>query len=106
MGPDPTLPGDLPAALAGYLAWLGAWSVIAFATYGFDKWRAVRGGRRIPERRLHRLALVGGAAGGWLGMLLFRHKRRTAAVRRVLALATILQLALAAWLAGTVRGPG
>lgn len=51
-------------------------SLCAFIAYGIDKVKAKRGSRRISERSLLLLALVGGAAGAMLGMLLFRHKTR------------------------------
>lgn len=54
-------------------------SLYAFALYGIDKRRAIRGQRRIPERRIpeHRLllpALFGGWTGAYLGSRIFRHK--------------------------------
>ena len=49
-------------------------SVILFAVMGVDKYRAKHHKWRVPERTLMLLAAVGGAAGGCLGMLLFRHK--------------------------------
>ena len=49
----------------------------------------------IPEAGLHGLALAGGAAGGWIGMLGFRHKTRHPAFIGILALASVLQVALA-----------
>lgn len=41
---------------------------------GADKLRAKRHRRRVPERTLLALAVLGGSLGGMLGMLLFRHK--------------------------------
>ena len=55
---------------------VGAMSLALFLVMGFDKLRARRGGRRVPEKRLFLLALLGGAWGGWLGMYAFRHKTR------------------------------
>lgn len=49
---------------------------IAFFVYGLDKRRAVRGEWRISERTLLLLAFLGGAAGAFLGMHVFRHKTR------------------------------
>ena len=43
---------------------------------GADKHYARSGHRRVPEKRLFLLALLGGAAGGLLGMYAFRHKTR------------------------------
>ncbi len=51
-------------------------SVITFIAYGIDKRRAKTGGRRIPESRLHWLALLGGWPGAILGQQFFRHKTR------------------------------
>ena len=45
---------------------------------GADKLRAKRHRRRVPERTLLALAVLGGSVGGMLGMLLFRHKTRHA----------------------------
>ncbi len=56
------------------LGWLLAVSVTAFAYYGYDKYRAREGSRRVPELVLHLLALAGGSAGAYLGMRYFRHK--------------------------------
>lgn len=43
---------------------------------GADKRFAKSGHRRVPEKRLFLLALLGGAPGGLLGMYFFRHKTR------------------------------
>jgi uncharacterized membrane protein YsdA (DUF1294 family) len=51
-------------------------SLVTFGVYGWDKHRARRGGRRVPERTLHALALAGGWPGAWLAQVTFRHKTR------------------------------
>ncbi len=51
-------------------------SLALLCAMGLDKRYAKTGHRRVPERRLFALALLGGAAGGLLGMYLFRHKAR------------------------------
>ncbi len=43
---------------------------------GLDKFYAVRGFWRIPEKWLLLCALPGGGIGGFLGMGIFRHKIR------------------------------
>ncbi len=48
----------------------------AFAAMGVDKWRALNHRWRIRERRLFLLAVLGGSAGAFVGMWLFRHKTR------------------------------
>lgn len=57
-----------------YLGLVLVMSLWTFLVYGFDKRRAVRGGRRVPEQTLHLLALLGGWPGAYLGQRLFRHK--------------------------------
>ncbi len=51
-------------------------SIVTFAAYGFDKRRAVHGGRRVRERTLHLLELLGGWPGAIAGQMFFHHKRR------------------------------
>ena len=51
-------------------------NVLAFCVYGFDKWSARRERRRVPEKTLFALALLGGSVGAFLGMRVFRHKTR------------------------------
>ena len=77
-----------------YQTWLVAWSITAFAFYGWDKMQAQGGGWRVPEIVLHGLALVGGVAGCWAGMLFFRHKTLHSDFVLVLIVATILHGAL------------
>lgn len=59
-----------------FLLWLCIMSLVCMLAMGIDKLSAMRGARRIPEARLFLLALLGGGAGGWLGMYAFRHKTR------------------------------
>jgi uncharacterized membrane protein YsdA (DUF1294 family) len=87
-----------------YAGWLLAVSAATFALYGLDKHQARNGGLRVPENVLHVLALAGGAAGGWAGMLFFRHKTRHGVFYVVLAVASALQIGLALWLATSGQG--
>jgi uncharacterized membrane protein YsdA (DUF1294 family) len=57
-----------------YLSIVVVMSVVCFAAYGLDKRRAGNGGRRVPERTLHILALMGGWPGAMLAQRHFRHK--------------------------------
>ncbi|MBL8726460.1 MAG: DUF1294 domain-containing protein [Planctomycetes bacterium] len=66
-------------------------NAVTLAVYGFDKWRARRpGARRVPERTLLWLVLLGGWVGAWLGMAWFRHKTQKASFRRWAVLWTLL----------------
>ena len=51
-------------------------NLLLFVLMGADKHKAKAGARRIPEATLFFLAVLGGSAGGILGMLAFRHKTR------------------------------
>jgi uncharacterized membrane protein YsdA (DUF1294 family) len=73
-----------------YLAWLLASGIISFLVYGYDKFKAVRGGYRVPENQLHLLALSGGFLGCALGMAVFRHKIRKTIFKAVIASAFFL----------------
>lgn len=49
-------------------------SVLSYAVYALDKRAAQRGRRRVPERTLHLLALLGGWPGALLAQRRLRHK--------------------------------
>jgi len=68
-----------------------------FLIYGYDKLRARRGGRRVPESALLTLSVIGGALGGWAGMLLWRHKTRHTIFWLAQVLGTVV-IAAALWL--------
>ena len=63
-------------AIIIYLSIVMVMSIICFAAYGLDKQQAINGGRRVPERTLHLLALLGGWPGAILGQRQFRHKTK------------------------------
>ena len=81
--------------LVAYVLGLG---LSTFLIYGYDKLRAVRGGVRVPESALLTLAVIGGAAGGWAGMLVWRHKTQHAIFWAAQAIGTVV-IAVALWLA-------
>ena len=70
------------------LAWFAAFSVVTFLVFGFDKWRASRPGRRVPESFLVFLGALGGWPGGLFAMKIFRHKtiKRTFQLKYAVAL--------------------
>ncbi|MCM1283747.1 MAG: DUF1294 domain-containing protein [Muribaculaceae bacterium] len=51
-------------------------NIAGFFLMGTDKKRAKAHAWRIPERTLFLVSLLGGSAGTWLGMYVFRHKTR------------------------------
>ncbi len=77
----------------------GVISLFTFIIYGVDKGKARRGAWRIPERVLLLCSLFGGAVGGGLGMLVFRHKTKHWYFAAVNILGLILQAGLVILLA-------
>ncbi len=60
------------------LSFLAAANIWTFILYGMDKWKAMHGKWRTPERTLLLLAFAFGSGGALLGMLVFHHKTRKA----------------------------
>ena len=58
------------------MGYLGLINLITFIMFGLDKSKAKRGVNRISEKTLLGISLIGGAFGGLLGMLVFRHKTK------------------------------
>ena len=81
------------AALA-YLAVVVLMSLVSFVAYGFDKRRARKDGRRVPEKNLHLMALFGGWPGALIGQRVFRHKTQKLSFRVVFWLCVALHLAI------------
>ena len=55
-------------------AYAAVMSLIAFAAFGLDKYKAIKGRWRTRERTLFLYALLGGGLGAYLGMKVFHHK--------------------------------
>lgn len=51
-------------------------SVVGFLAMGIDKTKAKADAWRISEKTLLGIAFLGGSAGVWLGMEVFRHKTK------------------------------
>ena len=81
------------------LIWVLAWTLIAFALMGVDKWKARHDSWRIPEKTLFLSAILGGSVGALAGMFLFRHKTKhlsfTVGMPLILAVQIVLVLLLA-----------
>lgn len=69
-------------------------SAVTFYLFGADKRRAAKGAWRIRERTLLLCSLCMGAAGGLLGMYLFRHKTRHVKFRVLMPLFCVINIAL------------
>jgi uncharacterized membrane protein YsdA (DUF1294 family) len=78
----------MPSQLILYLAVV---NTAAFILYGMDKYLSKRkGSPRVPEKTLLWLARLGGGAGCWLGMLLFRHKTKHVNFKLLVPLWTVI----------------
>ncbi len=89
------------ALLCAYLLLM---SLLAFALYSIDKVKAKHGQWRIPERTLILLAYLGGAAGAWIGMQVFRHKTQHTKFRVLVPIALLLWLAAIGFFAARILG--
>ena len=76
-------------------------NVLAFVCYGLDKLKAKRSARRVSERSLLLLAVVGGSLGAWFGMLVWRHKTKHAIFKFGVPIILLLQIAVYLWI--TIR---
>lgn len=76
--------------IAGLLA---AMSLVTLAVFAWDKRCAVMGRRRIPEKTLHLLELLGGWPGAWIAFGLVRHKNRKLSFVAITAAISLLQIA-------------
>lgn len=99
-GMDLVTPLLTPANIATYVAVI---NFVAFAAFGIDKISAQRGGWRISEASLLRLAFVGGSPGAYAGRRLFRHKTRkqpfSNELHGIAALQLLVLAGLGAWYA-------
>lgn len=63
---------SLPAKIA--LIYFLILTVIGFLVCGIDKFAAKKQMRRVPEKNLFIISILGGSIGMYAGMLTFRHK--------------------------------
>jgi uncharacterized membrane protein YsdA (DUF1294 family) len=91
--------------LVAYLILVAVTSLASFAVYGYDKRRAVGGGRRVPERTLHLLAFAGGWPGAFVAQRYFRHKTRKFAFLAAFWTFAVFHVALAAAVAYRLTRP-
>ena len=87
-----------PAWSAVLLMHVGFLSLATMAVFGLDKALAGSDRRRVSERNLLLLSFLGGALGGLMGLLLFRHKTQHWRFRIFVPVALILHVALLVYL--------
>ena len=92
MGTAGSLLGAIPLPLL--VGWLVVINVATAAAYARDKLSARSGGRRIRERTLLLLNVLGGVVGAWIVFFGMRHKTLHRRFWIVQSLATILWAAV------------
>ena len=73
------------------IVYVVAVNAVAFVVYGVDKYKAQKAKWRIRESTLL-LAAIGGSAGAWLGMKIWRHKTCHAKFRYGVPAILLIQL--------------
>jgi uncharacterized membrane protein YsdA (DUF1294 family) len=93
----------MPGSAIIVIGSLIALNLVTFVIFGWDKFCAARGRRRVSERALLTLMAVGGSPGGWAAMLVFHHKTQKASFRWAAIVIVVLQVgalvAVSTWLA-------
>lgn len=91
-----------------WIAVLYLWAINALTllAFGWDKLRARRRKRRIPERRLLWLAAIGGSPCAILGRWIFGHKTRKRRFSAWLFVILLVQAALCYWALSRNLGVG
>lgn len=79
-------------------------SIVTLIFFGIDKYKALTRKWRVPEAVLLSLTVIGGAFGGLLGMLAFRHKIRKPMFFITVPLAAVLYTALLIYVAAAPYG--
>jgi uncharacterized membrane protein YsdA (DUF1294 family) len=72
-------------------------NVVGVAVMGADKSKAVHHAWRIPEKVLFLVSLLGGSAGTWAGMYIFRHKTKHWYFVVGMPAILVIQIALVVW---------
>lgn len=85
-----------PAAVWTLRLYAG-FSALSFVFYWLDKRAAQWGARRVPERQLHALDLLGGWPGGLLAQEIFRHKTIKAGFQAGFWFTALANAAAMAW---------
>lgn len=85
--------------LSSLILYLAGINLVTFAMFAWDKYTAINGQWRIPEKTLLMLALVGGTPGAIAAQQRLRHKTRKQPFRAQLILIAGLHVLLLAVLA-------
>lgn len=92
---------NYPLLALFYLSFI---SLVTMLTYKYDKEMAKVGRRRVPEKTLHFLALVGGSPAAYYSQQHFRHKTKKFSFQLVFRLIIVAQLGLLAFVYLSSKG--
>lgn len=81
-----------------FILYLAVINLTTFFYFGIDKIKAQLSSRRVSEKRLWILSLMGGSLGALLGMYFFRHKTKKVSFQAALAVILAVQVVLVVWL--------
>jgi uncharacterized membrane protein YsdA (DUF1294 family) len=79
-------------------AFYAVFSLLAYIAYAVDKKAAIKNRRRISEKSLHLLGVLGGWPGAILAQQKLRHKTQKTAFQVTFWLTVVVNLVCAGWL--------
>jgi len=75
-------------------------NIVAFCMFGSDKSKAKKQKHRISEKKLLKMCVLGGAIGGFIGMLCFNHKTRKKKFYIFIPVIFVLQVVVESFIIG------
>lgn len=78
-------------------------NLLTYAVYWFDKKAAQKQARRVPERTLHVLSLLGGWPGALIAQQKFRHKTQKQPFKSIFYLTILINVIGFYFLSGQLR---
>ena len=85
----------LPPLQQGILIYVVGINLVTFFYFGIDKLKSQLSHRRISEKMLWTLSLLGGSLGGLVAMSFFRHKTKKLSFQAGMAIILVVQLGIA-----------
>lgn len=73
-------------------------NIVSFFFFGLDKLKSQLNSRRVSEKTLWILSIIGGSAGALFGMYFFRHKTKKTSFQIVLAMILLIQILIVLYL--------
>ncbi|OGH86076.1 MAG: hypothetical protein A2493_02960 [Candidatus Magasanikbacteria bacterium RIFOXYC12_FULL_33_11] len=74
------------------IIYLAIINFLTFITFGLDKSKSINNSRRISEKTLWIMSLIGGSLGALLAMKMFRHKTKKLSFQAMMAVIMMMQI--------------